>query len=175
VVLAYLVRYDPDLLMRRMRTKEKEQEQRAIIAVTTVLCLAGLVIPGLDFRFGWSAVPVAVVLAADGIVFCGYLIFFLTLRENSYASRIIEVEEGQRVVSTGPYAVVRHPMYLGMILMFLGTPPALGSFWAEIAFVPPAIAIVFRIRNEEEVLLRELPGYQEYCGKVRYRLVPNLW
>ena len=102
-----------------MRTKEKEQEQRAIIAVTTVICLAGLVIPGLDFRFGWSAVPVAVVLAADRIVFCGYLIFFLTLRENSYASRIIEVEEGQRVVSTGPYAVVRHPMYLGMILMFL--------------------------------------------------------
>jgi protein-S-isoprenylcysteine O-methyltransferase Ste14 len=115
------------------------------------------------------------VLAADAIVFLGYLITFLTLRENSFASRIIEVEKGQQVISTGPYAIVRHPMYAGVLLMFLFTPLAHGSSLALVVFVPLAVMIVMRIRNEETVLARELPGYLEYCGEVRYRLVPGIW
>jgi protein-S-isoprenylcysteine O-methyltransferase Ste14 len=175
VVLAYLWQRDRDLLVRRMQTREKEPEQKTIIAITAIICLAAIVIPGLDFRFGWSTVPVDLVLASDAIVFLGYLVFFLTLRENSYASRIISVEKDQTVISTGPYAVVRHPMYLGALVMLLFTPPALGSVWGLVTFVPLLVMIVFRIRNEEQVLLRDLPGYGEYRGKVRYRLVPGVW
>jgi protein-S-isoprenylcysteine O-methyltransferase Ste14 len=166
---------DPGLLERRMKMQEKEGGQKRIVKISAVIFLVGFLLPGLDYRFGWSAVPGVLVLAADAIVFLGYLIIFLTLRENCFASRIIEVEEGQQVISTGPYAVVRHPMYAGMLLMFLFTPLALGSSLALVVFVPLAVMIVFRIRNEETVLRRELPGYQEYCGTVRYRLVPGIW
>ncbi len=171
----YLVRHDPELLERRMKTREQESEQRTIITLSTIILLVGFVIPGLDYRFGWSDLPVAVVLAADGVVLLGYLIFFLTIRENSYAARVVEVEAGQKVIETGPYAVVRHPMYLGTILMFLATPLALGSFWALFVFLPVPVLIILRIRNEEEVLVRELPGYAEYRQKTRYRLVPGVW
>ena len=174
-VLAYLLRRDPDLLARRMQVREKEPEQKTIVAIAAVICLAVVIIPGLDFRFGWSRVPVVLILASDVIVFLGYLVFFLTLLENRYASRIITVEKYQEVISTGLYAVVRHPMYLGVILMFLFTPLALGSFWGLAAFVPLFIMMVLRIRNEEQVLLRDLPGYREYCEKVRYRMVPGVW
>jgi protein-S-isoprenylcysteine O-methyltransferase Ste14 len=120
-------------------------------------------------------VPVVLILAADVIVFLGYSIAFLTLRENSFASRIIEFEPDQKGISSGPYPVIRHPMYAGVLLMFLFTPLALGSYWAMVVFVPLAVIIVFRILNEKEVLLRDLAGYQEYCRKVRYRLVPRVW
>jgi protein-S-isoprenylcysteine O-methyltransferase Ste14 len=109
------------------------------------------------------------------MVFLGYLFIFLVFRENSYASRIIEVEAGQRVISSGPYALVRHPMYLGFIVMFLFTPLALGSYWALPVFLLTPVFLVFRIRNEEEVLARDLPGYAEYRQKVRYRLIPLVW
>ncbi|WP_292366829.1 MULTISPECIES: methyltransferase family protein [unclassified Methanoculleus] len=171
----YLLKHDPELLERRMRTRERESEQRTIIALSSIVLIVGFVIPGLDYRFGWSDLPVAVVLAADGLVLLGYLIFFLTIRENSYAARVVEVEAGQKVIETGPYAVVRHPMYLGTILMFLATPLALGSFWAFFVFLPVPALIILRIRNEEEVLVRELPGYAEYRQKTRYRLVPGVW
>jgi protein-S-isoprenylcysteine O-methyltransferase Ste14 len=140
-----------------------------------VFFLALIVIPALDHRFGWSIVPVAVVLASDVAVFLGYLIFFLTLRENTWASRIIEVGEGQKVISTGPYAHVRHPMYLGVILMALFTPTSLGSLWGIPAVIPVLAMIVLRIRNEEEVLLRDLPGYREYCSRTPWHLVPLVW
>ena len=119
--------------------------------------------------------PVLLVIAANAIVLSGYIFIFFVLRENSYASRIIEVEKGQKVISTGPYAIVRHPMYLGVLLMLLFTPLALGSYWALIFFLPLFPLIVFRLLNEEEVLLRELPGYEEYCQKTRYRLFPFIW
>lgn len=174
-ILRYILKHDPAILERRMRMREKEAPQRRIVAGGTILFFAAILIPGLDHRFGWSFLPLPVVLAADAIVFLGYLLFFLVLRENSYASRVVEVEQGQKVISTGPYAIVRHPMYLAITLMFLATPVALGSIWALIPFLFIPAVLVFRILNEEKVLLRDLPGYGEYRQKVRYRMIPRVW
>lgn len=173
--VSYFLKNDPGLLERRMKMREKIGEQKRIVLLSSIIFLVGFLIPGLDYRYQWSDVPVVLVLAADVTVFLGYSIVFLTLRENSYASRIIEVEPGQKVISTGPYAVIRHPMYAGVLLMFLFTPLALGSYWAMVVFIPLAVMIMFRILNEEEVLSRDLAGYQEYCRKVRYRLIPRVW
>ena len=171
----YFLKKDPELLERRMRMREKEEKQKTIIKFAYIFFFIGFIIPGLDHRYHWSNVPVLLVIAANAIVLSGYIFIFFVLRENSYASRIIEVEKGQKVISTGPYAIVRHPMYLGVLLMLLFTPLALGSYWALIFFLPLFPLIVFRLLNEEEVLLRELPGYEEYCQKTRYRLFPFIW
>jgi protein-S-isoprenylcysteine O-methyltransferase Ste14 len=120
-------------------------------------------------------VPVYLVIVANAIVLSGYIFVFLVLRENSYASRIIEVEEDQKVITTGPYAIVRHPMYLGVLVMYLFTPFALGSYWAIIFFLPLIPLLVSRLLYEEEMLLRELPGYKEYCQKTRYHLIPFIY
>ena len=173
--VSYFLKNDSGLLKRRMKMREKTGEQKRIILLSAGIFFIGFLIPGLDYRYQWSDVPVVLVLAADMIVCLGYRIAFLTMRENSYASRIIEVEPGQKVISTGPYAFIRHPMYAGFLLMFLFTPLALGSYWAMVVCVPLAVMIVLRILNEEEVLSRDLAGYQEYCRKVRYRLVPRVW
>jgi len=172
---AYLLKNDPELLERRMRMREKEAQQKRIISLSWLYFLLVFLIPGFDQRFGWSDVPISVVLAADGVVALGYGVFFLTLRENSYASRVVEVAQGQKVISSGPYALVRHPMYLGVTLMYVASPLALGSWWA---FLPSLLIIpllMARIRNEEQVLLRELEGYAEYTQVVRYRLLPGVW
>ncbi|MDD1672518.1 MAG: isoprenylcysteine carboxylmethyltransferase family protein [Methanomicrobiales archaeon] len=174
-VLRYFLKHDHELLERRMKMREKEGEQKKIIALASILFLIGFIVPGLDYRFGWSDVPVGVVLLANGIVVICYLVFFLTLRENRYASRVIEVEKGQTVITSGPYALVRHPMYLGIMLMFLCTPLALGSYWALIAFLPILPILVLRILNEEKILTRDLPGYTDYCKLTRYRLLPFIW
>ena len=174
-VVFYFLKKDPELLERRMRMREKEEKQKTIIKFAYIFFFIGFIIPGLDYRYHWSDVPVLLVIAANVIVLSGYIFVFFVLRENSYASRIIEVEKGQKVITTGPYAIVRHPMYLGVLLMFLFTPLALGSYWALMFFLPLLPLIVFRLLNEEEVLLRELMGYEEYCGKTRYRLFPFIW
>jgi protein-S-isoprenylcysteine O-methyltransferase Ste14 len=174
-VVNYFLKRDPKFLERRMRLREKEAPQKKIQLISGTLFFLGFLIPGLDYRFGWSSVPVPLVLAADVMVFLGYLFIFLVFRENSYASRIVEVEAGQRVITSGPYALVRHPMYLGFTVMFLATPPALGSLWALPVFLLLPVFLAFRIRNEEEVLARDLPGYAEYRQKVRYRLIPLVW
>ena len=174
-VVSYLLKKSPELLVRRTRLAEREPVQRRIIAVSGLVFLTGFLIPGFDHRFGWSYVPAPVVLAADVLVVAGYALVFLVFRKNPYASRVVEVIPGQELVSTGPYAVVRHPMYLGVSIMWLATPVALGSYVAFPVFLILPVILVFRIRNEEEVLLRDLPGYHEYMQKVRYRIVPGIW
>jgi len=174
-VLYYLLKNDPALLQRRMRMREKESVQRRIIVLSLVYFLVAFSLPGFDVRFGWSNVPAWVSLVADVLVFIGYMTFVWVLMVNSYLSRVVEVEAGQKVVSSGPYAIVRHPMYAGISLMYVATPVALGSFWALIPAVFIVPLLVARLRNEEEVLLRDLPGYAEYTQKVKYRLLPGVW
>lgn len=173
--LIYFLKNDPELLERRMRSKEKEIEQKWIIGTMSVCFIFTFLLPGFDQRFGWSHVPVIMVIIADIVVLLGYGFVFLVLKENSYASRVIEVEKDQKVISSGPYAVVRHPMYLGVALMFLFTPLALGSYWALIPAVLMIFVLVPRIFNEEKVLERDLDGYREYMQQVKYRLIPGIW
>ncbi|HSR48678.1 MAG TPA: isoprenylcysteine carboxylmethyltransferase family protein [Anaerolineales bacterium] len=174
-VVPYMLKHSPQLLRRRMQMRERQSAQQAIIGVSSIFFLGIFVLPGLDQRFGWSSVPPLVVIAADALVLLGYGLTIRVLVENEYASRTIEVQEGQRVIATGPYAYVRHPMYLAVILMVLASPVALGSWWAALLGVIIVPILVARILNEEQVLARELPGYAEYRQKVRYRLVPGVW
>ncbi len=174
-VLVYLLNSVPELLERRMRLKEKETAQKLIVIVAFFCFFLAFLLPGFDRRFAWSQVPAVAVIVADIIVLFGYGIVFLVFRENPYASRIIEVEPGQKVISSGPYAVVRHPMYLGESLMFIFSPLALGSYWAMIPALGVVVLLVARIRNEERVMMRDLKGYAEYMQKTMYRLIPGVW
>jgi protein-S-isoprenylcysteine O-methyltransferase Ste14 len=175
LVVAYFLKKDPEFLRRRMRTKEKEARQRSIIKASVFIFIIAFLIPGLDRRFGWSEVPAEIVVAADALVFLGYAFIFLTFRENSYAGRTVVVEKGQKVVTTGPYSIIRHPMYLGTLVMYTATPVALGSYVAVPLFLLLVPIIVLRTMNEEEVLRRDLPGYVEYCKKTRHRIIPFIW
>jgi len=175
ITVSYLHKKDPALLERRMRFKEKEEKQKTIAKFFRLPFLLGFLIPGFDFRFNWSEIPVALVIAANIMVFLGYILVFFVFRENSYASRIVEVEKEQKVISTGPYSIVRHPMYTGVILMYLFTPIALGSWYAMIVFIFLPVIIIFRIDNEEKYLCENLPGYIEYRQKIRFRLIPYIW
>ena len=175
VLLIFLIRNDPELLERRVRTGEREPGQRVFVALASVCFALAFVIPGFDRRFGWSHVPVAAVIAADVMVLLGYGLFAAVLRENRYASRIVEVQPGQSVITTGPYAIVRHPMYLAVLTMIAFTPIALGSWWAMIPALPLPVVLAARIRGEERLLSRQLEGYSEYMQRTRYRLVPWVW
>ena len=174
-VMGYLLKNDPELLERRFHHREKETTQKAVVLVTTALFAAGFIVPAFDYRFGWSAVPAWAVATADALVMAGYGFVFLVFRENSYASRVVEIARGQRVISTGPYAVVRHPMYLGITVMYLATPVALGSWWGILPMLSLPVSLVVRLLNEETVMLRELSGYARYCSRIRYRLIPGVW
>ncbi|MGB2909812.1 MAG: isoprenylcysteine carboxylmethyltransferase family protein [Anaerolineales bacterium] len=174
-VLFYLLKNDPGLLARRMKTREREAEQKLIIKLSVIPFLLAFLLPGFDKRFGWSNVPVGMVVMADILVLLGYGIVFLVFRENRYASRVVEVEQEQTVISSGPYAMIRHPMYLGSLLLYILSPLALGSYWAMIPAILIIPVIIARIRNEESVLARDLSGYQEYMQKTRYRLIPGMW
>ncbi len=174
-VAFYLLKHDPKLLERRMRFKEKEDRQKTIIKIANLVFFIGFLIPGFDHRYGWSHVPTALVVVSDIVIVLSYLLVFLVFRENSQTSRIVEVEKGQKVISTGPYSVVRHPMYVGVILMYGFIPTALGSYWALVCFLPVVAIIVLRTLNEEKVLSRDLEGYNNYMKKVKYRLIPGIW
>lgn len=175
LMLRYLIKHEPDLLERRLRMKEKEAEQKLIITLSNLYILAIFLLPGFDRRYGWSDVPVPVALLADLIVLLGYGLFMLVLKENRYAGRTIEVEAQQQVITGGPYAWVRHPLYLAVLVMIVFSPLALGSYWAMIPMILLPVLLVARIRNEEAVLLRELAGYEAYVEKTKYRLIPGVW
>jgi protein-S-isoprenylcysteine O-methyltransferase Ste14 len=174
----YLMRKDPALLERRMRGgpfAEKEATQRLIMAFTSLGFIALLVVPALDRRFGWSSVPVYGVVAGDVLVAVGLYLVFLVYRANTFASATIEVAVEQKVITTGPYAVVRHPMYASASLYTFGTPLALGSYWGFLALAAMMPFLIWRLVDEEKVLARNLPGYTEYQQRVRHRLVPLIW
>lgn len=165
----------PGFLAKRLDVKEKQGTQKAVVAASGLMFLAGFVVAGLDFRFGWSDVPAWVVVFAAVLFLVAYALYAEVMRENAYLSRTIRVEAGQKVVDTGLYGIVRHPMYMATILLFLMIPVVLGSWYALIVFgVYPAI-IIIRLKDEEKLLTRELPGYAEYKMKVPYRIIPYIW
>jgi len=174
----YLMKKDPALLRRRMRggpTAEKRKTQEVIMLFTSIGFIALLIVPALDHRFGWSAMPFSCVIAGDVLVVTGFSFIFLVYKENPFTSATIEVAEGQKVISTGPYAVVRHPMYASALLYLAGTPPALGSLWGLLALAAIMPFLLWRLYDEEKFLAENLAGYTEYRKKVRYRLVPHIW
>jgi protein-S-isoprenylcysteine O-methyltransferase Ste14 len=166
---------DPELLERRLRPREREAPQKKVIAASSLVLLAVYLIPGFDRRYAWSTVPPSLVLAADILILLGYLLFVLTIKENRFASRVVEVQDNQVTVSTGPYAFVRHPMYLAVGVIFTLSPLALGSYWALIPALLFPVVLAARIDNEEQLLRHNLTGYVEYCRKVKYRLLPFVW
>jgi protein-S-isoprenylcysteine O-methyltransferase Ste14 len=174
----YLLRHDRALLERRMSggpTAEKRPVQKFIMLCTSIGFIALLVVPAFDHRFGWSSLPVGVVVAGDVLVAIGFYLIFLVYRENTFTSATIEVAEDQKVISTGPYAIVRHPMYASAFLYLLGTPLALGSYWGLVPIAAMIPLIIWRLLDEEHFLARHLPGYTEYQKRVRHRLVPFVW
>ncbi len=171
----YFYRTDQNLVARRLQTREKIEEQGAIIRIARLVFFVALLLPGFDDRFGWSHLPLWATFFSQALVLVGLLITSWVMATNSFASRIIEVSPGQRVISTGPYRWVRHPMYFGAIVVLLFTPLALGSYWALPGFALVIPFIVLRLLGEERILRRELPGYAEYCQRTRFRLVPLLW
>ena len=175
ISLVYLLKIDPKLLERRTRTNETRPEQRGIIMASVFCLLIIFILPGFDIRYGWSNVPAWLCIAADVVVFVSYILYVLVMRTNTYASRVIEVEQGQQVITNGPYALVRHPMYLSMILMMTASPLALGSYWATLPSILFILLLAARAKNEEELLQKELAGYSEYMQKTHYRLFPGVW
>lgn len=174
-VILFFIKNDPHFLERRIRTIEKEKQQKIIQLTFSFFFFSGYIISGFDRRFGWSDIPTNIVVCADIAVLMGYILVFFVFKQNSYASRIVEVEKNQKVITDGLYSYVRHPMYLGIIIMYIPTPIALGSYWGMIPMATVPVALVFRILNEEKVLCNELDGYKEYCQKTRYRLIPFIW
>ena len=165
----------PSTLQRRMRAKEERSQQKGVVALSGLLFLVCFIIAGLDFRFGWSSIPSWVLITSGSFFLLSYGMYAEVMRENEWLSRSIEVAEGQKVVSTGLYGIVRHPMYTATIGMFLAMPIILGSWWAFLVMLPYITVIMSRIKDEENLLLSELEGYQEYTQKVRWRLIPYIW
>lgn len=165
----------PDLLAKRLDVREKQSTQKRVVSLSALLFLFGFLAAGLDFRFGWTHVPFPVVLIASAVFLCSYGLYAEVMRENAYLSRTVKVEEGQRVIDTGLYGVVRHPMYFATVLLFLAMPLILGSWISFLIFLIYPVLIALRIRDEERLLERELAGYSEYKMRVRYRLIPFVW
>jgi|ERR1700733_543710 len=177
-IYRYLMKNDPNLLARRRRGgpgAEKETSQKIIMFLMSAAFIALIVLPAIDRRLAWSAVPPAVALAGDALIALSYLAIFFVFKENTFAATIIQVEPEQKVIATGPYALVRHPMYTGSFLMLIGTPLALGSWWGLLVLVPLVPALIWRLLDEEKFLAKNLPGYSAYRNRVGYRLLPYIW
>jgi protein-S-isoprenylcysteine O-methyltransferase Ste14 len=175
VIFIYLAKNDPNLLARRLNTVEQEKGQKIIQFMIQLSFLTVLIFPAIDHRFRLSAAPWYAVIAGDVLVVLSLLIIFLVFKENTFTATTIQVEAGQKVVSTGPYALVRHPMYAGALFLFLGIPLALGSWWGLLIIFPFASVLVWRILNEEKFLVKNLSGYAKYRNEVKYRLIPFIW
>ncbi len=166
---------NPSLLQKRLNAKEKEREQSLVVKLSGLMFLAGFIVAGLDFRFNWLKLPKGVIIGAAFAFLIAYALYAEVLRENTYLSRTIEVQENQKVISSGLYGIVRHPMYAVTVILFLSMPLVLGSVFSFIIFLAYPFIIAKRIKNEEELLERELDGYKEYKQKVKYRLIPFIW
>lgn len=165
----------PEFLKKRLDGKEKQATQKGVVALSGLMFIAGFVVAGLDYRFGWSAMPAPVTVVASVLFLAAYVLYAEVMRENAYLSRTIKVEEGQKVVDTGLYGIVRHPMYMATLLLFIMIPIVLGSWYALIPFLFYPAIIIARLKDEEELLTKELPGYAEYKQKVKYRILPFIW
>lgn len=165
----------PEFLKKRLDVKEKQATQKGVVAYAGLMFIAGFVVAGLDYRFGWSNMPQWVTIIASVLFLFSYALYAEVMRENAYLSRTIRVEEGQKVVDTGLYGIVRHPMYAVTILLFLMMPLVLGSWYALIAFAFYPVIIIVRLKDEEDLLTRELPGYEAYKQKVKYRIILFIW
>lgn len=174
-VLAYFMKHDPELLERRMKMREERQEQRKILKFSVLGFVLAFLLPGFDIRYGWSNMPAWVSIAAAMMMFLSYALVFRTMQVNSFLSRVIEVAENQKVIDTDVYGIVRHPMYVGMVVLYVISPIVLGSWWAVIPALVIIPVIVARILDEEIALETDLPGYKEYKQKVKYRLLPFIW
>ena len=170
-----LLIWAPETLSRRLRSKEERVKQKGVVALSGILFVASFILAGLDFRFGWSSLPNWALWTSSIVFLLSYGMYAEVMRENEWLSRSIEVMEGQKVVSTGLYGIVRHPMYTATILMFLAMPLMMGSWWAFLVMIPYVLAIVTRIKDEETLLTKELEGYLEYKEKVRWKLIPYIW
>ena len=173
--LTWLIAKDPELLEKRVNLKEKEEEQKRYVKLSLLLFIIAYVIPGLDFRFGWSHVPLWLVIFSLVMMVSGYVMFMVVMMQNRYASRVIEIQQEQKVIDTGLYSVVRHPMYLAATVLYLFSALVLGSYYALIPMVVLPFLLAYRILNEEKVLINGLPGYDQYMKKVKYRLIPFVW
>jgi protein-S-isoprenylcysteine O-methyltransferase Ste14 len=165
----------PEFLKKRLDAKEKQGTQKGVVAFSGLMFIVGFVVAGLDFRFGWSKMPLWVTIVASALFLVAYALYAEVMRENAYLSRTIKVEQGQTVVDTGLYGIVRHPMYAVTLLLFLAMPLVLGSWYALIVFAFYPAIIIVRLKDEEELLTKELPGYAQYKQKVKYRLIPFIW
>ena len=172
---AVLLLKAPDLLRKRLNHREKESTQKGVIALSGLMFPIGFVLSALDFRFGWSRVPLWLTAVASALFLLGYAAYAEVMRENAYLSRTVEIQEGQTVIRTGLYGIVRHPMYLATLLMFLPLPLILGSLWGLIPFAAYPIIVAVRILNEEKILTEGLEGYADYKKTVKYRLIPWIW
>ena len=170
-----MLRKSPEFLKKRLDGKEKQATQKGVVALSGLMFIAGFVVAGLDYRFDWSNMPVPVTVVASVLFLAAYVLYAEVMRENAYLSRTIKVEEGQKVVDTGLYGIVRHPMYMATLLLFIMIPIVLGSWYALIPFAFYPAIIIARLKDEEELLTKELPGYAEYKQKVKYRILPFIW
>jgi protein-S-isoprenylcysteine O-methyltransferase Ste14 len=174
-VLIYLIIKDPELLQKRIKTNEKEKSQKIYLVLSIITILITFIVPGLDFKNHWSQIPDWLVIVATVIMILGYYMFFMVMKQNRYASRVIEIQKGQKVIDFGLYSIVRHPMYLAATILFCSIPIILGSLYGLIPVFLIPLLLIIRILNEEKVLKENLNGYSEYMKKVKYRLIPFIW